>query len=298
MRRSYKTLLFLYFLSHSLDLCNYGYNYYFFGYTSLFPITDLCIVTNKEKIQAMENQLTGKVIAITGASSGIGEATAILLAERGAHVVLGARRPGPLEALAHRITDTGGKVAFIPTDVRKKEDLASLIQLACDRFGKLDVLFSNAGVMPISPYDDLRIEDWENMIDVNIKGVLYGIAAALPVFRQQGSGHFIHTASTAGLKTVPTMGVYSGTKFAVRAISEGLRQEAGDKLRVTVITPGIVNTAFAEGMTNPDIKARLLDMRDSIAISPEAIARCVAFAIEQPADVDVNEIVVRPTAQK
>ncbi|MCW2946055.1 MAG: family oxidoreductase [Actinoallomurus sp.] len=151
--------------------------------------------------------------------------------------------------------------------------------------------------MPISPLDDLRVEDWGEMIDVNIKGVLYGIAEALPVFRKQGSGHFVNTASTAGHRVVPNQSVYTGTKFAVRAISEGLRQEAGDKLRVTIIPPGLTWTSFAGGVTNPKMKAQLTEVRDKFAMPPDAIARAVALAIEQPADVDVSEVVVRPTAQ-
>ena len=245
----------------------------------------------------MENNIKDKVIVITGASSGIGEATALLLAARGAKVVLGARGSDRLEALAKRITDAGGQAAYAPTDVKRREDVSNLVRLAGERFGKLDVLFNNAGVMPVSPLDDLSVKDWEDMIDVNIKGVLYGIAAALPIFRKQGFGHFINTASTAGLKTVPNQSVYSGTKFAVRAISEGLRQEAGDKLRVTIISPGFVNTNFADGMTNPELKAQMEASRDTFAIPPDAIARAVAFAIEQPANVDVGEIVIRPTAQ-
>ena len=162
----------------------------------------------------------GKVVAITGASSGIGEATALLLAERGANIVLGARGLDRLAALADRIVQTGGQAAYAPTDVKRREDLSALIKLACERYGRLDVLVNNAGVMPISALDDLRVEDWEDMIDVNVKGVLYGIAAALPVFRTQGFGHFVNIASIAGHKTGPTMSVYSGTKFAVRAISE------------------------------------------------------------------------------
>jgi len=245
----------------------------------------------------MENNMEDKVVIITGASSGIGEATAVMLAECGAKVVLGARGVNRLEALARRIEATGGEVTYAQTDVRRREDLTSLVKLALDRYDQLDVLISNAGIMPVSPLDDLRVEDWENMIDINIKGVLYGIAAALPVFRKQGFGHFVNTASTAGHKTVPNQSVYSATKFAVRAISEGLRMEAGEKLRVTIISPGFVNTNFAEGVTNPEVKTQLENARDKFALPPEAIARAIVFAIEQPSDVDVNEIIVRPTAQ-
>ena len=223
-----------------------------------------------------------KVVAITGASSGIGEATALLLAERGAKVVLGARGPDRLSALAARIVANRRRRGLRTHDVKRRDDVAALVKLACERYGKLDVLVNNAGVMPISPLDDLRVEDWEEMIDVNIKGVLYGIAAALPVFRTQRFGHFVNIASVAGLKTVPNMAVYSGTKFAVRAISEGLRQEAGDKLRVTIISPGMVRTNFAEGVTNQTVKAQLEQSRDTFAMPADAIARAIAFAIEQP----------------
>jgi NADP-dependent 3-hydroxy acid dehydrogenase YdfG len=241
--------------------------------------------------------IENKVVAITGASTGIGEATALLLAERGAKVVLGARGSDRLEALAARIASAGGKAAYARTDVRRRDDLSDLVKLACERYGKLDVFVNNAGIGPISPLDDLRVEEWEDMVDINIKGVLYGIAAALPVFRNQGFGHFVNTASTAGLITKPNQVVYSGTKFAVRAISEGLRQEAGDKLRVTIISPGFVHTNFAETVTNPEVKTQLVESRDKFAMSPDAVARAIAFAIEQPADVDVGEIVIRPTAQ-
>ena len=245
----------------------------------------------------MENGLKDQVIAITGASSGIGEATALLLAERGAKVVLGARRLDRLAALAARIEAAGGEAAYISTDVTRRADVANLVQLARERFGRLDVLINNAGIGPISLLDELRVEDWEAMVDVNLKGMLYGIAAALPVFRQQEFGHFVVVASTAGIKVVPTMAVYAGTKFAVRAVAEGLRQEAGDKLRVTLITPGVVQTDFVESMTNPEVKAQIVSMRDNIGIAPAAIARAIAFALEQPADVDVGEVVIRPTAQ-
>jgi NADP-dependent 3-hydroxy acid dehydrogenase YdfG len=242
------------------------------------------------------SDIQDKVIAITGASSGIGEATAQLLAARGAKVVLGARRIDRIEALAARITAAGGHATAIATDVRRRDDVAQLVAWAGERFGGLDVLISNAGVAPISLLDELRVADWEDMIDVNLKGVLYGIAAALPVFRAQGRGHFVNVVSTSGLKIVPTQAVYAATKNAVRTISEGLRQEAGDKLRVTVVSPGYVKTELADSMTSPAIKAQIQRSME-MAIPPDAIARVIAFAIEQPANVDVGDIVVRPTAQ-
>ncbi|MBL1114113.1 SDR family oxidoreductase [Streptomyces sp. 110] len=245
----------------------------------------------------MTSGIEGKVVAITGASSGIGEATALLLAERGAKVVLAARRSDRIEALAARIAGAGGEAVAVVTDVKRRADLSRLIATARERYGRLDVLVSNAGISPISALDDLRVEDWEAMVDVNIKGVLYGIAEALPVFREQGSGHFVHTLSTAGLVIVPTMAVYAGTKNAVRAISEGLRQEAGETLRVTTVSPGFIRTELAGSITDPDARNGIQTRMDKIAISPDAIARAIAFAIEQPAGVDVGEIVVRPTAQ-
>jgi len=244
----------------------------------------------------MEN-IKGKVIAITGASSGIGEATAKLLAGYGAKLVLGARRTDRLKALAAGISEAGGEAVYAAVDVKRREDLTALVKLACEHFGRLDVMINNAGIAPISLMDELRVDDWDNMIDVNIKGVLYGIAASLPVFRKQGSGHIINTASTAGISTRPTMAVYSGTKFAVRAISEGLRQEAGPHLRVTLITPGFVQTNLADSMTNPAVQAQIMEATEKMAIPPVAIANAIAFAISQPAAVDVGEIVVRPTAQ-
>ncbi|WP_327739367.1 SDR family oxidoreductase [Streptomyces nojiriensis] len=239
--------------------------------------------------------IAGKVVAITGAGSGIGEATALLLAERGAQVVLGARRTERLEALAARIERAGGRAAWIRTDVTRRGDVSGLVDLARERYGRLDVLVGNAGVGLISPLDELRVEDWEEMIDVNLKGVLYGIAAALPLFREQGCGHFVNIVSTAGLRVVPQQSVYAGTKNAVRTISEGLRQEAGDSLRVTVVSPGAVRTDFTERM-GPQARARIDRMMET-ALSPDAVARAVAFAVEQPDGVDVGDIVVRPTAQ-
>jgi NADP-dependent 3-hydroxy acid dehydrogenase YdfG len=241
--------------------------------------------------------IEGKVVVITGASSGIGEATALLLAERGARVVLGARGSDRLEALANRIAAAGGEAVYAPTDVKQRGDLSNLVGLAIERYGKLDVLVNNAGVAPISLLDELRVEDWEQMIDINLKGVLYGIAAALPVFRNQGFGHVVNVISTAGIQITPTMAVYAATKNAVRTITEGLRLEAGDNLRVTGISPGFVNTNLADSMTNPDVKSQINNQMNKMAIPPIAIARAIAFAIEQPAEVDVNEIVIRPTAQ-
>jgi NADP-dependent 3-hydroxy acid dehydrogenase YdfG len=241
--------------------------------------------------------IEGKVVAITGASSGIGAATAELLAGQGARVVLGARRLDRLEAVAGRIADRGGQAAYQATDVRRRADVAGLAALAQARFGRLDVMVSNVGVGLVSPLDALRVDDWDEMIDTNIKGVLYGIAAALPVFRRQQAGQFVHVASTAAYKTVPAQAVYSGTKVAVRAISEGLRQEAGEQLRVTIVSPGFTRTDFVHGAADPGVRAQFIEARDRMAIPPEAVARAIAFAISQPADVDVNEIVVRPTAQ-
>lgn len=245
----------------------------------------------------IENGISGKVIAITGASSGIGEATAILLAKRGAKVVLGARRADRLRQLADAIERNGGVVSWQPTDVKRREDLAALVKLACDQHGRLDVLVNNAGIARLSMLDELKVEDWEEMIDVNLRGTLYGIAAALPVFRSQGFGQFVNTLSTSGIKIVPNQSVYAGTKNAVRAISEALRQEACDKLRVTVISPGFVRTELADSIADASAKAEVLEKMQQLAIAPEAIARAIAFAIEQPPDVDVGEIVVRPTAQ-
>ena len=243
------------------------------------------------------SEIAGKVVAITGASSGIGEATAILLAARGARVVIGARRSAKLLALADRIVQSGGTAAPLAIYVKRQADLAAFVALAVERFGKLDVFVANAGIAPTSLLDDLRVADWEEIVDVNIKGFLYGIAAALPLFRSQGFGQFVNVLSTAGPIMRPTMAVYAGSKQAMRAIAEGLRMEAGDSLRVTNITPGFVHTDLAAATPDPQVRARILAQRDAMAISPEAIARAIAFAIEQPANVDVNEIVVRPTAQ-
>jgi NADP-dependent 3-hydroxy acid dehydrogenase YdfG len=240
--------------------------------------------------------LKGKVVAITGASSGIGEAAGRFLAAQGAKVLLGARRVNNLQAIAMDIREASGDVEFQAVDVSKRDEVASFVKKAQQSFGRLDVLISNAGLMPLSPLDDLKVDEWDRMIDGNIKGVLYGIAAALPLFRKQGSGHFINVSSVAGHRVAPTGAVFSGTKFAVRAISEGLRQEAGDKIRVTIISPGAVESELAETISNPEVKKRIQDYR-KVAIPAEAIASAMAYAIAQPPEVDVSEILIRPTAQ-
>lgn len=241
--------------------------------------------------------IQGKVVIITGASSGIGAATATLLAARGARVVLGARRTDRMERLVATIVAQGGDATCATTDVTRRGDMLRLVQLAIAQYGRLDVLVNNAGVGALSLFDELQVETWDRMIDVNVKGVLYGIAAALPVFRAQGSGHVVNVISTAGLRIVPQQGVYAATKNAVRTITEALRQEAGPALRVTGVSPGFVQTGFADNMPEGEAKALVMANMDAIAIAPEAIARAIAFAIEQPADVDVGDITVRPTAQ-
>lgn len=239
----------------------------------------------------------GKVVAITGASSGIGAATAVLLASRGARVVLGARRADRLREIVLSIEAKGGEACLHEMDVTRRADVEGLVALACERFGRLDVFVNNAGIAPNSLLDDLKVEDWEAMLDVNVKGPLYGIAAALPVFRRQQSGHFINLLSTAGLVIKPTMAVYAGSKQAMRAIAEGLRQEAGPHLRVTNISPGFIRTGLADSMTDPQAKMSTEKAMAEMAITPDVIARAIAFAIEQPSEVDISDIVVRPTAQ-
>lgn len=241
--------------------------------------------------------IIGKVVAITGASSGIGEATALHLADRGARLVLGARRLDRLELLSGRITEAGGEAVPVQSDVRSRADTERLVATARERFGRLDVLVSNAGSMAISPLDELRTDDWDLMVDVNLKGVLNGIAAALPAFREQGSGHFVHTASTAAYKVVPGQAVYAATKTAVKALTEGLRQEAGPSLRVTLVSPGATDTEGLGKGASADTSAELLARYRSIAQPPEAVARAIAYAVEQPATVDVSELVVRSVAQ-
>ncbi|WP_353723252.1 SDR family oxidoreductase [Dyadobacter sp. 676] len=238
-----------------------------------------------------------KVVAITGASSGIGEATAELLAAKGAKVVLGARRTDALASLTDRIQKAGGQAAYQQTDVTRQTDAASLVQLALSAFGRLDVIINNAGVSQLQLLEDVDVEGWEQMIDVNLKGTLYGIAAALPVFKMQGYGHIINIISTAGISIVPTMGVYAATKNAVRTISEALRQESKGRWRVTGISPGFVDTPFTGKIRNEGIRSVLTQRANEIAIPASAIAEAVVYAISQPDQVDIGDIVIRPAIQ-
>jgi NADP-dependent 3-hydroxy acid dehydrogenase YdfG len=242
--------------------------------------------------------ISGKVVAITGASSGIGEATARLLADRGAAVVLGARRADRLDKLAEEIRESGGRAVAVATDVTRSEDLRRLVDRAVNQFGRLDVLVSNAGISKIGPVADLDVTGWSAMIDVNLRGVLHGIAAALPVFRRQGHGHLVTTVSTAGLKIVPTMAVYAATKNAVRSLLEGLRQESTDGvLRTTAVSPGYIRTELADSIDNPEVREQIRRNTEASGISPDAVARAIAFAIEQPDDVEIGDITIRPTVQ-
>lgn len=245
----------------------------------------------------MSNNIEGKVVVITGASSGLGEATARHLGGLGAKVVLGARRKANLDTLVSEITAAGGNAVAYQTDVTCKEDVDALIRGALDTYGRIDVLINNAGAMAIAPMSEGKTDEWDRMIDINIKGLLYGIAATLPVFQQQNSGHFINIASVAGIKVFSPGGtVYSGTKFAVRAISEGLRHEVGGSIRTTTIEPGAVDSELKLGSSH-QASADAVGEFYKQAIPASSVARAIAFAIEQPADVDINEIVLRPTSQ-
>ncbi|MEJ8308273.1 SDR family oxidoreductase [Agrobacterium larrymoorei] len=233
-----------------------------------------------------------KVVLITGASSGIGVGIARALTQAGHIVVLGARRTDRLEAVADDLRSTGGKVRTYELDVTDRGSVAAFVDAAQREFGRVDVIVNNAGVMPLSLMSSLKVDEWERMIDVNIKGVLYGIASVLPHMNKRGSGHIINIASVGALQVVPTAAVYCATKYAVRAISDGLRQE-NDKLRVTCIHPGVVESDLASTITDP-VAAEAMETYRAIALTPDAIGRAVRFAVEQPDDVDVNEIVVRP----
>lgn len=246
----------------------------------------------------MSDNIADKVIVITGASSGLGEATARHLAERGACVVLGARRLERIQALADELTAAGHKAMAVATDVTDRSQVKKLVDSAVETFGCIDVLLNNAGLMPLAPLERLKIDEWDQMIDVNLKGVLYGIAAALPYMKEQKSGHIINVSSVYGHKLGPDATVYCATKFGVRALSEGLRQEVKPyNIRTTVISPGAVATELLEHISEKEIQAQTKDFVSKIAIPADSFARMVAFAVNEPAEVDVNEILFRPTAQ-
>lgn len=246
----------------------------------------------------MHNNIEGNVVVITGASSGLGEAAARHLAEQGACVVLAARRTERLHALVGEITEQGGDALPVPTDVTERDQVQALVDAAVEEYGRLDVLLNNAGIMPASPLERLKVDEWDQMIDVNVKGVLYGIAAALPYMQEQESGHIINVASDAGHKVHSTEAVYAATKHAVRALSEGLRQEVKPYgLRTTIISPGAVESELPQRISEADVAEEVDELYEEHAISADSFARAVAFAIEQPEEVDVNEILYRPTSQ-
>lgn len=246
----------------------------------------------------MSDNIHDKVVVITGASSGLGEATARRLAQEGARLVLGARRLDRLEALAAELQTTGAQVAVQATDVTQAEQVQALVDLALERFGRVDVMLNNAGLMPHSPLDRRRLEDWDRMIDVNIKGVLYGIAAVLPTMQAQQSGHIINVSSVAGHKVRAGSTVYSATKHAVRIISEGLRQEVKPYgIRTTILSPGAVTTELPNSISEADVAENVRKLYE-LAIPADAFARAVVYALSQPDDVDINEILFRPTRQE
>jgi NADP-dependent 3-hydroxy acid dehydrogenase YdfG len=246
----------------------------------------------------MSDGILGKVVVITGASSGLGEAAARLLAAQGARLVLGARRAERLQSLAKTLTADGGQALAVTTDVADRGQVQALVDAAVKAFGRVDVMLNNAGVMPQSLLERLKVDEWDRMIDVNIKGVLYGIAAALPVMKAQKGGHFINVSSVAGHRVGPGSTVYAATKFAVRALSEGLRQEVKPyNVRTTVISPGAVATELPDSVSDPEAAARIEKFYADVAIPASSFARAVKFAIEQPEDVDINEILFRPTRQ-
>ncbi|PPA78203.1 oxidoreductase [Achromobacter spanius] len=235
-----------------------------------------------------------KVVLITGASSGIGEATVRMLAAQGHRLLIGARRTDRLAALAAALDAGGNNVIYQSLDVTSADSVNAFARFALERFGKIDVIVNNAGIMPLSPLRAVKVDEWDRMIDVNIRGVLHGIAAVLPTMEAQGYGQVINISSIGGLSVSPTAAVYCATKYAVRAISDGLRQES-DRIRVTVICPGVVESELADTITDDTARQAMNEFR-RIAMTPDAIARAVAYAIAQPADVDVSEIVLRPTA--
>lgn len=247
----------------------------------------------------MNSNIAGKVIVITGASSGMGEAAARHLAAQGASIIAVARRADRIEKLVAEIANAGGKALAVSADVSNRDDMQKLAESAVKTFGRIDVLVNNAGVMPLSPLERLKVDEWDQMIDVNIKGVLYGIAAVLPYMKEQKSGHIINTASVAGHKLFHASAVYSATKFAVRALSEGLRQEMKPyNIRTTIISPGAVTTELLDHISEKDIQSANQAYVGQVGVPAETFARMIAFAINEPSDVDVNEIIFRPTAQE
>jgi NADP-dependent 3-hydroxy acid dehydrogenase YdfG len=247
----------------------------------------------------MTEGIRDKIVVVTGASSGLGEATARLLSEQGATLVLGARRADRLKALARDIETRGGKALARETDVTHREQVKALVDAAVQAYGRIDVMINNAGLMPQSPLEQLKVDEWDRMIDVNLKGVTYGVAAALPHMQRQRSGHFINVSSVAGHRVGPGFAVYAATKFAVRALSEGLRQEVKPyNIRTTVISPGAVATELPNSITDPSAAERVRTFYEQVAVPPESFARAVAFAMSQPQDVDINEILFRPTRQE
>ncbi|MCW5313225.1 SDR family NAD(P)-dependent oxidoreductase [Nostoc sp. KVJ3] len=241
--------------------------------------------------------IQNKVVIITGASSGLGEATAKRLAASGAKLMLAARREDRLKDLVAEIAKLGGTATYRVTDVVDRSQVEALAKETLSTYSRIDVLINNADLMPLSPLDQVKVEEWDRMIDVNIKGVLYGIAAVLPIMRQQKSGHIINLSSVAGHKVFPGSAIYCATKYAVRAISEGLRLESNGEIRSTNISPGAVATELTTTITDKDTAAGI-DQLYAIAIDADAIARAIAYAIEQPDDVDVNEMIIRPTRQE
>ena len=246
----------------------------------------------------MSDGIKDKIVVITGASSGLGEATARRLSAGGAKIVLGARRTKHLDALAGELTGNGGSAIAITTDVTDREQVKALVDAAVRTYGRVDVMINNAGLMPQAPLERLKVEEWDRMIDVNIKGVLYGIAAVLSYMKEQKSGHIVNVSSVAGHKVGPGFAVYAATKHAVRALSEGVRQEVKPyNIRTTVISPGAVSTELPNGVTDPATAERIKKFYADVAVPADSFARAVAFAMSQPDEVDVNEILFRPTRQ-
>ncbi|KGB98780.1 SDR family oxidoreductase [Burkholderia cepacia] len=246
----------------------------------------------------MSERIAKKVVVITGASSGLGEATARHLAAQGAYVVMGARRSDRIENLAKELTSAGQKAIAVTTDVTDRDQVKNLVDTAVETFGRVDVMLNNAGLMPLAPLERLKVDEWDRMIDVNIKGVLYGIAAALPYMKEQKSGHIINVSSVYGHVVDPGAAVYCATKFAVRALSEGLRKETKQyNIRTTVISPGAVSTELTDHISDEDVRSGVKDFVSKIAVGPDTFARAVAYAINEPEDVDINEILFRPINQ-